>query len=40
VAGAVYSPLLEIVPTVALPPITLLTCQVTPVFAPALATLA
>ena len=28
-AGAVYIPVLEIVPTVALPPDTLLTCQVT-----------
>src|SRR5213080_2634849 len=30
-AGAVYSPELEIVPTVALPPVTPLTCQVTAV---------
>jgi hypothetical protein len=32
-AGAVYKPALEIVPTVAFPPATLLTLQVTPVFA-------
>ena len=32
-AGAVYSPAVEIVPVVALPPVTLLTCQVTAVFA-------
>src|SRR5438876_896764 len=32
-AGAVYSPELEIVPTVALPPVTPLTCQVTAVLA-------
>ena len=40
VAGAVYRPVLEIVPTVVLPPMMLLTCQVTPVFEPALATFA
>ena len=32
VAGAVYSPAVEIAPTVALPPVTVFTCQVTCVF--------
>ena len=39
-AGAVYSPALDIVPTVEFPPATPLTCQVTAVLDPALATMA
>ena len=40
VAGALYSPKLEIVPTVGLPPTRPLTCQLTAVLAPALTTVA
>src|SRR5262249_44715130 len=37
VPGGVYSPVVEMVPTIALPPTTLLTCQVTAVLSPPVA---